>query len=147
MKRLHARLQSNLDGPSLAHAIQVPMSPLLKSESWKRSNNRGFTSVQNFHTQTHPCANVFSCWVPDGPIWNCQLVTRQSHCGRYPAFDQSVFLCQTKSFLLVYPDANFMPKKYVLWQCKIPNLLPLNLCRLLRMSVSLFSNLVSPKKT
>ena len=84
--------------------------PPAKSESSKRRNNRCFTSVQNFHTQAHPCTTVFSCWVPDGPIWNCQLVTRQSHCSRYPAFDQSVFLCPKRSFLLVYPDANFMPK-------------------------------------
>ena len=48
-------MHSNLDGSSLAHAIQVPMGPLLKSESWKRSNSRGFTSVQKFHTHTPLC--------------------------------------------------------------------------------------------
>ena len=33
--------------------------PLLKSESWKRSNSRGFTSVQKFHSHTDPAAAGF----------------------------------------------------------------------------------------
>ena len=53
VQQLQVRLHTTLDGSLLAHAIQVPMGPLLKSESWKRSNSKGFTSVQKFHTHTY----------------------------------------------------------------------------------------------
>ena len=53
VQQLQVRLHTTLDGSLLAHAIQVPMGPLLKSESWKRSNSKGFTSVQKFHTHIY----------------------------------------------------------------------------------------------
>jgi hypothetical protein len=37
---------------SLAQEPGWHLCPLLKSESWKRSNSRGFTSVKKFHTHT-----------------------------------------------------------------------------------------------
>jgi hypothetical protein len=35
IQKLQARLHSNLDGSSLAHAIQVPMDPLLEENTMR----------------------------------------------------------------------------------------------------------------
>ena len=76
------RLHSNLDGSSLAHAIQVPMGPLLKSESWKQATVEVlllFRSSTHTHTHALPQQGLFRrCrwrgwirrqWLKSGRIW------------------------------------------------------------------------------
>ena len=72
IQQLQVCLHSNLDGSSMAHAIQVPMGPLLKSESWKEAT---VEALLLFRSSTHtPCrSRVFledhKRWLPWCPMW------------------------------------------------------------------------------